>query len=575
MKMGSPDKSSGAIYFSYPPLLHAALFAGFYFACAFLANDLSFRPGPFINFWLPSGLYVGMLLIHDSRQWPILILGAFAGNIGIDYFNGKPLPVSLIFCFGNSLEALTGAWLVRRYIGKPPMLSKIRDVFALIIFSTLLSTTLSATIGAITVTALYGNSSFWKTWLMWWSGDGMGILLMAPPILALFQLRNILFHRLSFAKCIEGSAVMALLLIGTMFVFDNNWHGNFIFHYMVIPLVIVISLQYGPIGAAVAGLTVAIIGTWIMIYGNSDFFPAGFSEPEKIASWQMFLAFVTSLGLFVAALFSERKMAEQGLMIRKQQLEELNLSLEQRIGDAVSEIRTKDNILIAQNRRAAMGEMINNIAHQWRQPLNTLGLVLANIRETSRAEKPDIQYIEKSVATGNRLVQQMSTTISDFSNFFRPEKDTIPFSAERQIFTAISMIKLSLDEERIAVNVNIPNDMRLLGYPNEYSQVLLNLLSNAKDAIKTSQNFDSGKIEICAMERADHGCVMVRDNGGGISPDILDKIFNPYFSTKPSGNGIGLYLSQMIIEGNMKGSLKAQNFEDGAEFAVSIPLARN
>ncbi len=253
----------------------------------------------------------------------------------------------------------------------------------------------------------------------------------------------------------------------------------------------------------------------------------------------------------------------------------INETLEQRVAQELVKNIKHEFLLIQQSRLAAMGEMIGNIAHQWRQPLNALGLLLYNIKDAYRFNKLDAAYLEQAVADGNRMVQKMSTTISDFSNFFRPDKEIVVFSALKQIKEAIVLVESSFLNSNISIHINAPQDLNLMGFPNEYSQVLLNLLSNAKEAIlahNKPHRPTCGRVDIVLSEQNRQGCVTVRDNGGGIPAEILDRIFDPYFSTKESGTGIGLYMSKMIIERNMKGGIKARNIEGGAEFIVASPL---
>jgi len=274
---------------------------------------------------------------------------------------------------------------------------------------------------------------------------------------------------------------------------------------------------------------------------------------------------------------TERKQAEEALAAKQLQLEEFNLTLEKRIQEAVAELRQKDQIMINQSRLASMGEMIGNIAHQWRQPLNALGLLIYNIKDALQFNTLNAEYLDQAVADGNRMVQNMSTTISDFSNFFRPDKEFVAFSATKQIRAAILLVESSYKNSDITIHLDAPNDLELLGFPNEYSQVLLNLLSNAKEAVQRRNQLHQQlprRVEIRLTERDGHGCVTVADNGGGIPVHILDMIFDPYFSTKDRGSGIGLYMSKMIIERNMYGSITARNIEEGAEFTVCTPLAK-
>ncbi len=247
-------------------------------------------------------------------------------------------------------------------------------------------------------------------------------------------------------------------------------------------------------------------------------------------------------------------------------------SLAERVAQAVAELRAKDQLLITQGRQAAMGEMLGNIAHQWRQPLNTLGLVLANLQDASRCGELDARGVDEAVGDANRLIQSMSTTIDDFRGFFQPTKERRAFSALAQIRNAVALIDASVRHAGIGVEIEAASDVTLFGFANEYAQIILNLLSNARQAIE-GQQVAQGRIVVRVEQRDGAGCVTVRDNGGGIRPDVLDRIFEPYFSTKEGGTGIGLYMSRQIAEQSLGGRLEARNVEGGAELTLITPLA--
>jgi signal transduction histidine kinase len=270
---------------------------------------------------------------------------------------------------------------------------------------------------------------------------------------------------------------------------------------------------------------------------------------------------------------AERQRAQEELAVKQIQLESLNSSLQERIDEAIAELRQKDQLMISQSRQAAMGEMIGNIAHQWRQPLNALAMVLGNIQLAYQYNELTTEYLRETVENGNRLIQKMSTTINDFRNFFLPDKEVVSFSARNQISHAVSLVEAGLASQNITIQLEVDQDIMLTGFPNEYSQVLLNLLSNSREAIKDSGALE-GYITIRLYEFDGQGFVSVGDNGGGIADDVIDKVFEPYFSTKQMGTGIGLYMSKMIIERSMNGTIEAHNIEGGAEFVVVTPLER-
>lgn len=269
---------------------------------------------------------------------------------------------------------------------------------------------------------------------------------------------------------------------------------------------------------------------------------------------------------------NQRILAQAELHEKQEQLEMLNRSLSEQVEKSVAELRQKDQVLISQGRQAAMGEMIGNIGHQWRQPLNALAMLITNLQFAWRDGDLSDDYLEESAAVAHRLIQKMSTTINDFRDFFSPDKVMTTFSALGQIRQAIALVESGFKANNIALSVEAEGDCRVKGFPNEYSQVLLNLLGNAKEAILQSRAA-SGSVVISLAVEQGRGVARVRDNGGGVPEGIIDKIFDPYFSTKSMGTGIGLYMSKTIIERNMHGAISVRNIEGGCEFSVALPLA--
>jgi len=264
------------------------------------------------------------------------------------------------------------------------------------------------------------------------------------------------------------------------------------------------------------------------------------------------------------SLENARMMAEIG---------EFNAQLEQRVSDEVTRNREKDHLLIQQSRLAVMGEMINNIAHQWRQPLNALGLVLGNLQDAQRFNELTQDYLAQQVEEGWRYIQNMSHTINDFRNFFCPDKDKEVFNLKNAIHDAITLVEASFKAHCIELIVDAPHDVYMRGFPNEYAQVLLNLMTNAKEAILV-KGCNDGKITLTLRQVEKVAQLNVTDNGGGIREEILPRLFEPYFSTKETGTGIGLYMSKMIIENSMNGQISVKNVSNGAEFSIITPCSK-
>ena len=252
-------------------------------------------------------------------------------------------------------------------------------------------------------------------------------------------------------------------------------------------------------------------------------------------------------------------------------LNQLTQTLEQRVTEEIAKGREKDHLLIQQAKLASMGEMIGNIAHQWRQPLNNVGLIIQDLKNARHFGDLDEEYLNESVDKAMVIIQGMSVTIDDFRYFFAPQIEPQKFSIAESVIKAISFVDASFKNNGIDIQLDIQEDITFEGFPNEYSQVLLNLLNNAKDVL-IERAVKNPKVTIRLFRQDNRALLTIRDNGGGIPADIMDKIFEPYFSTKQTdkGTGIGLYMSKMIIENKGNGKLTAENTEDGAEFRIEI-----
>lgn len=266
-----------------------------------------------------------------------------------------------------------------------------------------------------------------------------------------------------------------------------------------------------------------------------------------------------------------RKMIEKDLTEKQRQLEELNKDLEQKVLESVQEMRKKDKVLIAQSRQAAMGETIGNVAHQWRQPLNALGLIIQELKLTYGLPDFTKESLDANADKAMLLINHMSKTIDQFQNFFKPNASKSLFFVNDAVAKTMQLIESYLKKANIAVEIVEQHQVEIYGYENEYSQVLLNILNNSKDAFET-KDVKCRRITIMICSENGRSAVTVADNAGGISPDIIDKIFDPYFTTKgpQKGTGIGLYMARNIIEKHMNGSLTVRSVDGGTELRIEV-----
>ena len=246
-------------------------------------------------------------------------------------------------------------------------------------------------------------------------------------------------------------------------------------------------------------------------------------------------------------------------------------NLEFKIQEEINKRLEQEQILIQQSKLASMGEMIGNIAHQWRQPLAQISAIHMNMKVTYDFDKFTKEYMESKIKEANKLTAYMSQTISDFQNFFKPQGEKEVFSIKKACRDAYFILESSLKAHGIEVIFHITQDVTINGYKTEYSQVILNLLSNAKD-ILIERQIKNPKIELEIKDGNHYALVKIKDNAGGVDASIIDKIFEPYFTTRhqTQGTGIGLYMSKNIIERNMHGYINVANTEDGALFTVKV-----
>jgi PAS domain S-box-containing protein len=227
--------------------------------------------------------------------------------------------------------------------------------------------------------------------------------------------------------------------------------------------------------------------------------------------------------------------------------------------------------LIHQSRMAAVGEMIENIAHQWRQPLHTLGLFVQIIDHEYKTGELNQDGMDTFVKNAMGQIMHMSDTVDDFHNFFRPDKMKVRFTVQAEVSRTLSLLEATFQTEQMQVSTEAGEDQVVEGYPNEFCQVLLNIISNARDALKERKPPEPS-IRIRIAREGDRVVVLIADNAGGIPEEMIGKVFDPYFTTKGPdvGTGVGLFMSKTIIEKSMGGSLTVRNGVEGAEFRIMI-----
>ncbi|KWT75609.1 PAS domain S-box protein [Candidatus Magnetominusculus xianensis] len=263
---------------------------------------------------------------------------------------------------------------------------------------------------------------------------------------------------------------------------------------------------------------------------------------------------------------TERKRLEEEIRI-------INLNLQKRVDSEVENNRNKDQLMYEHSRHISLGELLINISHHWRQPLCSIGLTIQDIKDAYMHDELDGAYIKKTVGLAMSELKSLSDTIDNFRNFYIQTKEQMEFNIAGEINKAERLISGYVKEKDIIVEKDLDKSLTTQGYQNEFAQVVLNILTNAKDKFEKS-NLTCGtiKIRLYRDTATDRKVITIADSGGGVPDDIINKVFDPYFTTKDKsrGTGMGLYMAKVIIEKNMHGSISIRNIDGWCELRIEI-----
>ena len=277
----------------------------------------------------------------------------------------------------------------------------------------------------------------------------------------------------------------------------------------------------------------------------------------------VFEEFILKVDLWINY-FTQEKMLKEKTM----ELKLINENLQKMVFEESEKNRKKDIIMFQQSRQAQMGEMIAMIAHQWRQPLNAISAANSVIKRKSKMKVLNEAITENITSKIHTYIEYLSSTIDDFRDFFKPDKELKRTDFNIIYMKSVTIIKSSLINKNIKLIEKIDCTEKFMAYENELVHVILSIINNAQDVF-IQRNTANPEITI----QIENTTLTISDNGGGIPDDIIDKIFDPYFSTKSkkNGTGLGLYMSKMIVEKHSKGKFSALNTKDGAVFEIKLP----
>ncbi len=306
--------------------------------------------------------------------------------------------------------------------------------------------------------------------------------------------------------------------------------------------------------------------------GLIEAYPSNLEKSKSVEVYQglLFNLVISVPFLILIALFFYSSI----IALHNKEKEKAYEELKEQMEEEIKSHQKKTNMLFHQSRLASMGEMISNIAHQWRQPLNTISLVLQNLKLGYALNNLDKQKFDNSMEQIDGSLKYMSETITTFRNYYKTNQEAETFSSKEVIDEAVSVVGNSLEDLGIKTIIDTQINEQIHGYKNELTQVIVNILGNAKEIFE-KRNTANPKIIIKTSKPEDEKLLIsIEDNGAGISEDIINQIFDPYFTTKhkDQGTGLGLYMSKIIIKDKFKGELKAINIDNGVRFDIELNI---
>ena len=494
-----------------------------------------------------EGFALAAAIIYKTNILPGIFLGQFLLGIG-----SMGLLPTIGIATINTVEAYIAITLFYGF-NLDKTLSKTKDIFGLIILIVLVLQPFSATLGSLTlfVFKVITADEYFNSLFSWWFGNGMGQILLTPMLLLLYahfkkkELLEFLFVALFFG------------LLSYLFQIVVPIQNLSLLLSVTLPFIIYLSSIRGLHYATFAVTIITATTLFFMYLGKGVFIED--TTVNNIINLNFYFLSQILLVLIIGTLFNEKRR-------RANELESL-------INKAVEKNRKHEIMLSEQSRLAQMGEAINMIAHQWRQPLNNLnGLVLLMDLKISKQENINKDLLEKEFDEIESTTTYMSNTIDDFRNFFKPQKEKIEFNLEETIESTVRLLNPMMIHDEIEIHYNYTDNIKLFGYPNEIGQVMINIINNAKDALLSNNINKEKNIYISLYKKHEKIVITIQDNAGGIDSKIIDHIFDPYFSTKlkKNGTGLGLYISKMIVEEHMAGKLNVENSDKGALFRIEF-----
>ncbi|MFY0572516.1 MASE1 domain-containing protein [Archangium lansingense] len=550
------------------PLARLGLFAFVYGASIALGMRLTHPGEHFSALWPPSGVLLTTLLLSRFRDWPALLLVAVLIKPFVSFPGEMPDLGGFLFASGSALEALVGAFLLRRYVGFRPSLERVRDVLALLGIAVMLSPLLGA-IPGVTLLTLEGRIR-WTDWVtqlrVFWVGDAMGALLLTPALLS-WSTRGL--EGWSRARQLELAAMLGVLVLSVDHVF--HWEptaATSVYHpvsYLAFPFILWAALRFEVRGTAASMLALTTVALLHTLKGHGPFAPGtqGSTDTDSLVFLQSFLAAAGVSGLLLAAALGERRRAQ-----------ERATHLNRELRHSLHALAAAQQELVRRERMAALGELSASVAHEVRNPLGVIANSVATLTRLAGPEKNSTSW--ELLGVMGEEVARLDHLINGLLDFARPQEPR--FLSQSLVPVVEEALESSLRSAQYVSRVNVireldpflpkaPVDAQLMHL------ALCNLITNALQAMPQGGTLRVKLGPGQARRDTPQAIISITDSGAGIAPEVMARLFEPFYTTKASGTGLGLAIVRRIVEAH-HGKVEVHTTQgQGTTFTVHLPLA--
>jgi signal transduction histidine kinase len=401
---------------------------------------------------------------------------------------------------------------------------------------------------------------------VWFSLQLLLFVLKLQIVTSLKKLISISSYKIKKQTYLLFATIIASSLLNTSLVIYSVWH-QFPYDILLMLAIVIITLSAGSITTLLPVYKfyfIYVLFNMLPLIIISFFHCQGILEPLFVI--------LTIFTIVILKAGYQQYLSLQNLIALEEEKSLFQEELKSRVVEEVEKNRQKDKAMIQQSKMAQMGEMMSMIAHQWRQPLSAISAATTALELKLSMDKLDKETGKKLTTNIKQYTQHLSDTIDDFRNFFKETKKKEKITLSQLVQETLTILQLPLEQKNITIEQHTLQECFCLTYTNEFKQVLFNIIKNAEDAL-IANKIQNPKITITI----NCNTIQIEDNGGGIDPAIIDKIFDPYFSTKTKkdGTGLGLYMSKTIIYEHCHGSLDVVNGKEGALFTIKIDKIEN